>query len=388
MSLKIAVVTSYFPNSAQPYRGHSAYHTLRSMASRATVRVFCPITRYPDWFPPRRFPYYRTDLNHRLPDVDVEYFEYPVVPLFSRPFNPAICRRRLISRIKAFEPAVLLNYFVYPEGCAAVSVAEDLKIPVVLGVIGSDVNRIPDAVTRWHTQRALRRATCVIALSQQLRRQAVRLGASCHHVATIPNGCDLNVFHPRDRAAARLRVGVPEDAELILFAGWIAPTKGVRELFEAFAVLSKKRPSARLALVGEGALASEIAAQAQAAGLAHRLLMPGTLTSLEVAEWMAAADVFCLPSYAEGCPNVILEALACGIPVVASAVGAIPDLVDDGCGILVPARDSLALSQALGAALAAAWDRSYIAAKWNRSWSSVAEETLAVCSNAVARGAN
>jgi glycosyltransferase involved in cell wall biosynthesis len=388
MSLRIAVVTSYFPTSAQPYRGHSAYHTLRRMEKFAKIRVFCPVIRYPDWFPPRRFPHYRVDLRYKTQGLDAEYFEYPAVPLLSRPFNPAVCRSRLAWRIAAFAPDVILNYFVYPEGCAAADLGVKLKIPIVLGVIGSDVNRIPDLVTRWHTQRALRRASAVIAVSGQLGQQAARLGVPAQRIATIPNGCDLETFHPGDQFAARERLGIPPDAELILFVGWMIPTKGVHELFRAFAELSQTRPALTIAFVGEGALLAEVRAQALATNLAGRVLTPGTLTSSQVAEWMAAADVFCLPSYAEGCPNVVIEALASGRPVVASRVGAIPEMVDDRSGILIPPRDSRSLAEALNHALAEKWDHSYIATKWNRSWMSVAEETLAVCSQAVHNGVN
>lgn len=386
--MRIAVITSYFPNSAQPYRGNSAYHTLRRMTQRATVRVFCPLTRYPNWFPPRRFPYHRPNLDYKLPDLQAEYFEYPAVPVLSRPVNPKNCRRYLLERLKSFGPDVILNYFIYPEGCAAASIAADLKIPAVLGVIGSDVNRIPDLITRWHTQRALRRAACVLTVSKQLTEQALALGASRQRVATIPNGCDLAVFHPRERRGARARIGLAPESELILFVGWIAPTKGVRELLAAFSELAKKKPLLNIAFAGEGALVSEIAAQAGAANISHRIFLPGALTRAEVAEWMCSADVFCLPSYAEGCPNVIIEALSCGVPVVASNIGGIPDLVDRHCGILIPPRNSQALVRALDDALSAHWDRSYIAAKSNRSWDDVAEETLAVCSEAVRRGVN
>jgi glycosyltransferase involved in cell wall biosynthesis len=94
---------------------------------------------------------------------------------------------------------------------------------------------------------------------------------------------------------------------------------------------------------------------------------------------MAAADVFCLPSYSEGCPNVVIEALACGRPVVATKVGGIPELVGSACGLLVPPRDSRSLSCALAEALARRWDAQSIAQRFSRPWERVAEETIQVC---------
>jgi glycosyltransferase involved in cell wall biosynthesis len=96
----------------------------------------------------------------------------------------------------------------------------------------------------------------------------------------------------------------------------------------------------------------------------------------DVAIWMAAADVVTLPSYMEGCPNVVLEALACGRPVVATRVGGIPEIMSDACGRLIPPRDANALAQALNAALSAEWDAASISAHWSRSWNTVAQELL------------
>ncbi len=386
--MRIAVVTSYFPTNVQPYRGHSAYQTIKQMQGDSDIRVFCPLTRYPTWLPPRHFPYSRVDLDYKVKDLEAEYFEYPAIPVASRPFNPKICEHHLRNRLTAFRPDLILNYFVYPEGCAAASIGKSLGIPVVLGVIGSDVNRLPDAVTGWHTRQALRRATGVIAVSDQTRRQAVALGARQQRARTIPNGCDLKIFHLKDRSVARRHLSIASDSELIVFVGWIAATKGVQELLDATAQLAQNRPRLQVAFIGEGALSAQIKLRAKTGVLRNRIFIPGPLPSPEVAEWLAAADLFCLPSYAEGCPNVVIEALASGTPVVASHVGGIPDLVDANSGILTRPRDSGALAEALERALTTNWDHAAIAAKWNRSWSSVARETLAFCSDAVAWGAN
>ena len=94
---------------------------------------------------------------------------------------------------------------------------------------------------------------------------------------------------------------------------------------------------------------------------------------------MRAADLFCLPSYSEGCPNVVVEALACGRPVVATRVGGIPELVKGTCGMLIPPRDIGELRRALDAALSKQWDGEEIARTSRRSWKDVAAETFAVC---------
>ena len=106
--------------------------------------------------------------------------------------------------------------------------------------------------------------------------------------------------------------------------------------------------------------------------------MAGRATSAEVAQWMAASNAFCLPSYSEGCPNVVVEALACGRPVIACDVGGIPELVDDTCGVLLPPQDPDRLAGAIRATLDRPWDEALIARKAKRSWEDCARETMDV----------
>jgi glycosyltransferase involved in cell wall biosynthesis len=100
--------------------------------------------------------------------------------------------------------------------------------------------------------------------------------------------------------------------------------------------------------------------------------------------WLAAANLVTLPSYMEGCPNVVLEALACGRPMVATRVGGIPEIMSDACGRLVPARDAFGLAEALAAVLDAKWDSETISAHWSRGWSVVAGELLEIFESIVA----
>jgi glycosyltransferase involved in cell wall biosynthesis len=131
-------------------------------------------------------------------------------------------------------------------------------------------------------------------------------------------------------------------------------------------------------LIGEGPdrplVLSAIQAN-NAEGYIHAL--PGCAFE-EVAIWMAAADLVTLPSYMEGCPNVVLEALASGRPVVATNVGGIPEIMNDKCGRLVPPRDAGALAQALASVLDKAWDAQAISVHGSRSWETVSEELLEV----------
>jgi glycosyltransferase involved in cell wall biosynthesis len=155
----------------------------------------------------------------------------------------------------------------------------------------------------------------------------------------------------------------------------------LRELIEAMQMLRKTRPQAELVLVGDGPLQAEFSAIAAVATNGVRLT--GALSAPNVAQWMSASNLVTLPSYSEGHPNVLVEALACGRPVVATPVGGIPEVVDQSCSVLVAPRDSAALANALAAVLECHWDETALSTRFSRSWADVARETLSACEEAI-----
>ena len=384
MKPRLAVVTSYFPTEREPYRGHSAYQTLREMSAWADLEVFCPLADYPGvrWLQPRRFTYVRNRLDYTVPDLKTHYFRYPVLPFISRPVNGWMCAARFRKLIGQTHPDLILNYNLYPDGYAAVRVGKELGIPVVVCGIGTDLRRIPDPLTRRLTRWTIQNASAAITVSEELRQQAIRLGGNPGSVHRILNGCDSAIFRLSDRSAARTRLGLELDHEVILFVGNLLAAKGIYELLEAFRALRQRRPKATLVLAGEGPFRDRALTLANEAGMANWVRLIGRQKSEDVAAWLAAANVFCLPSYTEGCPNVVLEALSSGRPVVATAVGGIPELVDAGCGILVRPRDSEMLAAALESALSRTWDGVRISRQFRRGWARVAEEVFEICESA------
>jgi glycosyltransferase involved in cell wall biosynthesis len=377
--MRITVVTSYFPTSARPYGGNSAFQTLRLLKPHASIEVVCPLERYPGipgLKPPR---YQRADLNWQPKEFPTTYVEYPVIPIVTRPFNGRVCAGILLPHVRMSRPDLILNYWLYPDGYAAVRVGRELGVPVIVGAIGSDLRRRNDPITIRLVRQTMLQADAVITVSEELRRRAMAQGIPADKVTAILNGCDTAVFHPGDRTAARRQVGCDAESELLVYAGNLLASKGLGELMEAFLELAKLRTGLRLALIGQGPYGQTLARRAAAAGMEGRVTLPGRRDATGIAQWMRAADVFCLPSYSEGCPNVVVEALACGRPVVATEVGGIPELVKGTSGILIPPRDSEALRAALDRALSRPWDSAEIARTSTRSWETVAQETLAVC---------
>jgi len=371
--MRVAVITRYFPTSPEPWAGHSAYQTLRFLTQRCELKVFYPESQYPPLLTPKSRAGRNIDFNYRPAGVDVEYIGYPALPALSRPLNGWSAARSILSRVRAYKPDIILNYIVYPDGDAALRVSRALKIPFVVTAIGSDLNVIPPLCESL-TQRVLREADCTITVSGDLLRTARRLGAPEDRSRAVLNGCDTTIFRPRDRAEARAALNISSDQETIVYVGRFDMAKGLGELVTAVSALATKRPNIHCHIVGDGparqSLADSIAGQNASQ---HITLVPSCGTE-GVAQWMAASNLITLPSYREGCPNVIIEALASGRPVVATNVGGIPELMDDTDGRLVPARDSAALEAALDQVLGQTWDPSAISAHHSRSWSDVSDD--------------
>jgi glycosyltransferase involved in cell wall biosynthesis len=179
-----------------------------------------------------------------------------------------------------------------------------------------------------------------------LAEAAIQLGARADSVVVVRNGVDADLFRPAPQAAARQQLGLPADVPLVLYVGNLKASKGVVDLANAFAQLADADPRPHLVMVGGGdARAEVVAALARHQARVH---LPGPVALEHVPTWMAAANLVALASWAEGTPNVLLEALACGRRVVATRVGGIPDVISDpAMGELVPARDVAALARAL-----------------------------------------
>jgi glycosyltransferase involved in cell wall biosynthesis len=385
--LKIAAVTRYFPSSAEPWQGRSAYQTLRVIARSADVHVFYPNAAYPSWLKPRSRTYDKVDANFRPAGVKASYYDFLALPMVSRPFNGTMAARVLLPHVRAFAPDVIFSCFLYPDGYAALKIAQALSVPVVAMSIGSDINRIGDRISAAHTRTVLREADFLVTVSGDLRAKAITMGASANRSRAIINGCDLSVFHVASRNSAREKLAIDPTVEAVVFIGRMDVRKGLLELVEAAASLHAARPNLHTYLIGEGPdrplIESAIAAQ-NAAGYIHAV---GSCAPDDVAVWMAAANLVTLPSYMEGCPNVVLEALACGRPFVATNVGGIPEIMNGECGSLVPPRDPAALATALASVLDQSWDAAAISAHHGRSWEMVAAELSEVFDSLVPRAA-
>jgi len=380
--LRIAVATAHFPSSAEPTNGRPTLQTMRVLSETCDVQVFYPNAVYPSLLRPRSRIYTGLDASYSLPGVKASYYDYPAVPLISRPFNGQLAARALLPHVRAFAPHVVFSYFLYPDGYAALKIGQALKVPVGAMGVGSDVHSIHDRFSAMRTRTLLRNADFLLAISEDLRTRMIAMGAPPEKTHTLMSGCDLSVFHPMDRLEARRQLQIDPDSEAVVYIGRTDVRKGLRELVAAAVRLHPARPNLQVYLIGSGSDRPIVEAAIQAGNAGSYVHALHECSFDEVAVWMTAASLVTLPSYMEGCPNVVLEALACGRPVVATNVGGIPELMPphlvDRCGRLVPPRDPAALAEALASVLDQSWDANAIAALAGRGWRTVAAELLAI----------
>ncbi|WP_029733489.1 glycosyltransferase family 4 protein [Deferrisoma camini] len=376
--LRVLTFTSLFPNAVQPDFGGFVARRMGAWAERYAEgwAVVTPVPLFP------RLPWKtKWDVFSRIPREErrngwrichPRYFMVPGVGGFFQGDSMARGAVGVAERLWREEgPFDLIDaHFVYPDGYAAVKLGRRLGVPVVVSARGTDVNLYPDlrgigGKVRW----AVRHADALIAVSQELKDRMVALGADSMRVHVIPNGVDLGRFSPRERPRG--------SRHRLLTVCNLVPGKGVDVVIRAVAGLE---PEAELWVAGDGPERPHLEALARGLGLEARVRFLGRVPHEEMPRLYAEASLFCLASRAEGCPNVVLEALASGVPVVATRVGGIPEWVEEGrTGFLVEPGDPEAFRGALSRALAHPWDPAAIrAALRGRTWQDVAEAVEAV----------
>jgi glycosyltransferase involved in cell wall biosynthesis len=259
---------------------------------------------------------------------------------------------RSLAAVKPFD--LVYGWDFRGSAGAAVQAARYLGIPCVGLAIGADLNldvRLSAGARRTFTQ-ALLDCDGLVCVSEALCRRVEQLTRGRRQAVCITTGADTTRFTPADaetRESLRRTFGWPVDGAVLLFVGYLLRDKGVFELIDAFGQVAERHPGARLVLVGEGEARAEIDARLANSPFRERVHLAGHVHRDRMPDYYRAADVLALPSHHEGTPNVVMEAMASGLPVVASRVGGIPETVpDERFGLLVPPGDAEALSQAVG----------------------------------------
>ena len=388
---RVLVFTSLFPNGIHPELGVFIKERVAAVGRRVggDLRVVAPVPWYPPLRGTRRYPFSQVAPRESIDGLDVRHPRYVMLPKIGMASQGWCLYRSLLSTLRRyrreFDFDIIDAHYVYPDGWAAVRLGAALGVPVVVSARGSDINLFSRMRSiRPLLREALSRADGLVAVSEALRERMVDLGAAREKVQVIPNGIDPGKFRPLPRAEARRQLGLG-DGPLLLSVGGLAPVKGFDALIDAFELLVREGgvPGVTLAIVGEGDERSALEAQTRRLGIEGRVLLPGRVPHDALYRWFSAADLFALASVREGMPNVVLESLACGTPVVASNVGGIPEVLEtERLGLLV-SGDAVAdrgawirsFAGRLREGFERGWDRDELVARAaSRTWDRVGGE--------------
>ena len=268
--------------------------------------------------------------------------------------------------IKKARPQQVLATWAYPDAVAASWIANILRVPFSFKIHGSDINVHGKYPSRARQIRgASYRARHIISVSSALAHEAEAIGIAPDKIRVIYNGVD----HARFGAV----LPTPYDRDYVLFVGNLKPEKGVIELLDGFGAVAGRYPELDLVYAGAGSMHDAIVAKADALGLSVRVRMLGATNYDEIPAWMGNCRFLALPSHNEGVPNVILEAMASGKPVLATNVGGIPEIiVSSEFGILIAAGDWEGIAKAIPEMLEKEWSERTIKARardftWERN---------------------
>ncbi len=258
--------------------------------------------------------------------------------------------RRLITRLHAEKPFdVIYGKGIFPSADAGVRFKKVLGVPVVGEGVGSDVHVAPDYSPGMY-RHFVRTVSALDGAVADGKGVADRLISVMNmEVPTVHGLVDMDVFKPlHDRRDVRRELNLATDAMVLLFVGNLRREKGLYELIEAFSRIRKQVPNAVLRICGQGPERAGLEQAIHRHGLSDSIQMVGAVMPERMHLWMQACDVFSLPSYSEGMPNVVMEAMACGVPMITTTVGGLPDAVGDSAGaILVSPKQVEPLTDAI-----------------------------------------
>jgi teichuronic acid biosynthesis glycosyltransferase TuaC len=381
--MKVLSFTTLWPNHKQPLHGLFVRERIKALAKPCELRVVAPVP----WFIPVKFfgeQYYNYTQIQRYEKQDMldvfhpRYLVLPKVCKFTDGLLMFYSLRNFLKHMRNEFPYNLIDaHYAYPDGYAAGRIAQELGIPYTVTVRGNDMTVFAKEKLRGELiRRSLISAERVFCVSRSLQDIVIALGIPIEKTEVLENGVDLHKFHRVPRSETRHLLQLPQESFIILSVGHLVERKGFHLLIQAVSDLQSKRDQTpmHLFIVGgeshwDSSYKDGLVRQIRESGLHDLVSLVGPKKPDELKYWYSAADVFCLVSSREGCPNVVLESLACGTPVVATAVSGTPDIISDPeLGILVE-RDVSSIRLGIAKALDRTWDHDKIIAHVRKQYS-------------------
>lgn len=361
--MNILSITTLYPNAERPTFGVFVENRLRKLAERPGVRlrVVAPVP----WFPFRHSAFGRYGSLARLPlierrhGIDISHPRYVQLPKIGTHLSPFLLYFSLLPHVRRLireegDVDVIDAHVYYPDGVAAALLARTLDKPVAVTARGTDLNLYPKRYPLVGSMiaTAARKVDASITVCAALKEALVALGADPADIHVMRNGVDLDLFRPIDSTTARDRWTVSR--KTLLSVGHLIERKGHDLVIRALGHL----PDVDLIIAGDGPERARLTRLVSKLRLGERVRFVGVVAHRDLPALYGAADALVLASSREGWPNVLLEALACGTPVIATRNWGTPEIVSaPEAGLLVNERTPEALALAARSLLVRPPDR-------------------------------
>ncbi len=373
--IKTLLFSSLYPNSQRPRHGIFVETRLRQLlkSEQVETKVVAPIATFP--IKTGAFKRYAESdsvpKHETLNGIDVYHPRYFILPKFGGAITPMMMARAALPVVKSlinqgFDFDIIDAHYFYPDGVAAAILAKKLNKPLVITARGTDVNLFADyqLAGRLIKKSALQ-SNSIITVADSLRQKLIAKGVDAEKIHVLRNGVDKEIFHPisvDERNILRNKLNIKPNT--ILSVGNLTKLKGFDLVIAALAKLSDANliPNVNLIIIGDGEERQNLQQQAADLRISDSVRFISNLSQSQLRDYYTSADLLVLASSREGMPNVVLESLACGTPVVATNVGGVSEILSDECGTIVNDRTDAALTKAIRTMLNKGLKRKTVAA--------------------------
>jgi len=341
MRKHVVIVTNLYPNHREMNRGVFIRQLVERLTDEFDISVICPIPWRPGLLINKQD---QIPVKDEINGINVYYPRHLIIPKLLRASYGWLMYLSLLPALKVLHKDKHIDlvsaHWVYPDGVGAVKAARNMGLPVVIHALGCDINEYSKyLMRRIQISTALKNSDLIVVKSNDLAKKTIQLGANENNLRIILNGVDQDKFYQQDMQLSRLKLGLDPAKKYLLFVGNIQQEKGLKYLIEAMAMLSSCE--FELLIIGAGPLEEDMKALVVKQGLESVVQFLGCRPHNCIPRYLNAVNALCLPSIREGCPNIVLESLSCGTPVLASRVGAVPEIItEESHGMIVSAQSA------------------------------------------------
>ena len=388
--MKLLIISNNYPNPVQRQRGVFVENRVCAISKYSDAVVISPLPWFPKFKSMKRFKKYYdfacVPEKWESNNITIHYPKYFMLPKIGETFHAILLTIRLfhfLKKLHKIHQFTAINVqWLYPDGVSVAWIAKILGgIKIVLSAVGSDVNEhFLSPVKRWQILKALRLADHITTVSHNLKESIASNGISPNKITVIHNGIDIIKFSLKNKKQCQGDLNINNFDKIITFVGRLSKKKGILDLLDALDRLTKiNREKILLQIIGDGPERENILSKINTLGIKDNVHIYGTINHDVLPNILGASDIFCLPSYMEGCPNVIIEAGAVGTPICASNVGGIPELITEETGCLFNPGKIDEIAFQLDNCLKKEWDRKKISDHYcKRTWDIVGKEYINV----------